>query len=105
MKAKLFKIIPILLEQSAVNPNEFTLQEKVEVNASQYLGNLKVKLPAFLSKLLSTKIIIKNITWSKSQTTIETELNLQPLFKKVENYIQLENASLIIKTDSKIVDS
>lgn len=105
MKAKLFKIIPILLQKSAVNPEELVLQEKIEVSAKDYLGNLKIKLPDSLLKLLSTKISIRNIIWTKKQVTIETELNLQPIFKKVENYIQLDEASLIIKTDSKIISN
>jgi hypothetical protein len=100
MKAKLFKIIPILLQKSAVNAGEFTLQEKIELSADKYLTNLKIKLPEFVLKLLSQKLVIKNITWSKQQTTIETELNLEPIFKKVDKFIQFENASLIIKTDS-----
>jgi hypothetical protein len=100
MKAKLFKIIPILLQKSTVNPEEFTLQEKIEVSADKYLGNLKIKLPEFLLKLLSQKLVIKNINWSKQKTTIETELNLEPIFEKVDDFIQFDNASLIIKTDS-----
>jgi hypothetical protein len=105
MKAKLFKIIPILLQKSAVNPENFILQKKVEVSANDYLSNLKIKLPDFLLKIISTKISIKNIIWTKKQVTVETELNLQPFFKKVENYIQLDEASLVIKTDSKIISN
>jgi hypothetical protein len=105
MKAKLFKIIPILLQKSAVNPENFILHKKVEVSANDYLSNLKIKLPDFLLKIISTKISIKNIIWTKKQVTVETELNLQPLFKKVENYIQLDEASLVIKTDSKIISN
>lgn len=103
MKAKLFKFIPITFKKSTENPEDFILENKVEISASDYLGNLKLKLPEFLLKLLSRKISIKNIVWSKKEVTIETDLNLQPIFKKVNNYMQLEEATLIIKTDSKII--
>ncbi len=105
MKAKLFKLIPITLLISNQNAEELKLEKPIKISAKDYLGNLKLKLPTFITNLLTKEITISNIIWRKpKETIIETEINLQPLFKKVENYIQLEKATLTIKTDSKIIE-
>lgn len=105
MKAKLFKFIPILLQKSTTDSSKFVLKQPVEIQAKNYLGNLKLKLPAFITNLLAKKLIIKNLIWTKkpNETIIETELNLQPIFKKVENYIKLEEATLTVTTDLEVI--
>ncbi|MFK7948885.1 MAG: hypothetical protein AB8G11_14930 [Saprospiraceae bacterium] len=118
MKAKLFKFLPIELKKSTQNPDEFQLTKPVEISAENYINLSKFKLPTFITKLLSKKIIIKNIIWSprnsrdfgtqqdkqkSKHTTIETEINLQPLFKKAEKYIELNEAKLIVSTDINVV--
>lgn len=105
MKAKLFKFLPIELKASTDNPNEFQLQKPVEIKAKDFLGKLKFKFPDFINNLLSKKITIKNIIWRKpKQTTIETEINLQSLFKKAEKYVELNEAKLIVSTDIEIIN-
>lgn len=105
MKAKLFKFLPIELKRTSPNSNEFQLKKPVEISAKDYLGKSKFKLPNFIHQLLSKKIIIKNIIWRKpKQTTIETEINLESLFKKAEKYVELNEAKLIVSTDINIIN-
>ena len=106
MKAKLFKFLPIELKKSAQNIDEFQLIEPIEISAETYLDSSKFKLPKFIKNLLSKKIIIKNIIFSKQKPTIiETEINLKPLFKKAEKYVELNEAKLIVSTKQNNVVS
>lgn len=106
MKAKLFNFLPIELKKSEQNPNEFQLPQPVEISAKDYLNVSKFKLPQFITKLFSKKVIIKNIIWKKPKhTTIETEINLKPLFKKAEKYVELNEAKLIVSTEQNNIVS
>lgn len=103
-KAKLFGKISVELVENTVDKRELVLLKPIQIKPKDFIGNLKIKLPESLNKLLDKQLEIKYLSWKKpKETTIKLPIKSLKLFAKVEKYMQLEEVSIIVKTKQHIL--
>ncbi len=103
-KAKLFGKIDVEFKENPLDKKELTLAKIIVIKPKDFLGKLKIKLPESIDKLLNKQLKIKEIIWKKpSETTVKLPISAPKLFEKVENYMKLDEVSVVIKTDKKIL--
>lgn len=102
--AKLFGKVEVEFEENPINKKELILSKPILMQPKDFIGNLKIKLPKSIDNLLNKQLEIKYLYWRKpNEVELKIPINLMSIFAKVENYLQLDEISVFIKTDKQIL--
>ena len=104
VKAKLFGKISVEFEENQMDKSELILSKSIVIQPKNFIGNLKIKLPESIDKLLAKQMKIKQLNWKKpNNITVKIPIEAPQLFAKVDKYMQLDEVVVFIKTDKKIL--